>query len=301
MTPELLQTALARALTGIAAARGIDSDHVPKSTLRRTREQSSGTWVSTMALRCAAIMHTEAKTLAEQLAAQLRTDAAVTEVEVTGSGFLNITVDPGHLAQVAADIVGADQTFGPDREIQVRLAATVSERLAASRELQDLRHAVGDDAPRYFAARGTMTTSTRTGTDLLRAAHPDNPVYFVQVAHAAACRIERRAASAGCIETCDFDPQALTDDTETALAAALADFVSTTRRAAAAGEPERITGLLEATARLLLDWANTCTVTPTLDEDVTRLHFSRLVLNRAAIIVLATGLRLLGVSAPERM
>lgn len=230
----------------------------------------------------------------------LREDTRVAGVEVAGPGFLNITVSPGSLAQTAADIVSAGRTFGPDRVTAERIETTVNERIVAGSELRTPHLGGGAEACRFMAARGTAAPTHLGDRELLRTAHPDNPVYFVQVAHATACRVERRAASCG-IDASAFDPDTLTDPTETALAAALADFIATTRRAAALREPQAITALLEATSQLFLDWANACPVTPSIDEGITRLHASRLVLDRAAIMVLATGLRLLGASAPERM
>ena len=300
MTPELLQTALARALASSAAARRIDSDPVPDSTLRRAQAQSHGDWVSTIALRSATSLHTEPRTLAEEIASRLRDHTGITRVDVAGPGFLNITVSSSSLAQVAADIVGTGTAFGPDQDTAARIEATVDGRITSNPELRTLLPAVGSDTVRFLAARSITASSQAADVGLLRTAHPDNPVYFVQVAHSSACRVERRAAAAG-ISADDFDPSVLTDATETALAAALADFITTTNAAACTGELRRITCLLEASAQLFLDWAKTCPVTPSIDEDITRLHASRLVLDRAAIIVLATGLRLLGVRAPERM
>ena len=307
MTPELLQTALARALASSAAARGIHNVPVPEPPLRRVQEkrrrpQSSrpGDWVSTIALRSAASLHTDPRLLAEEIASQLRADIRVADVEVAGPGFLNITVSPSSLAQTAADIVDSDQPFGPDRDAAARIEAAIGQRILASSELQALQVAVGTDALRFLAARSSTSPPQPGDTQVLRTAHSDNPMYAVQLAHSAARRVERRAAAAG-IDASDFDANTLTDARETALAAALADFITTTRHAASWGEPQRITCLLEAIAQLFLDWAQACSVTPSIDEKITRLHASRLVLDRAAIIVLATGLRLLGVSAPERM
>nr|WP_269769986.1 DALR anticodon-binding domain-containing protein [Brevibacterium antiquum] len=291
---------MARALASSAAARGIDSDPVPDSTLRRAQAQPHGDWVSTIALRSAASLDTEPRTLAAEIASRLRDNTGITRVDVAGPGFLNITVSPSSLAQVAADIVDAGTAFGPDQDTAARIEATVDERISSNPELRTLLPAVGSDALRFLAARSSTASSPATDVGLLRTAHPDNPVYLVQVAHSSARRVDRRAAAAG-ISAAGFDPNALTDATETALAAALADFITTTDAAACADEPRRITHLLEATAQLFLDWANACPVTPSVDEDISRLHASRLVLDRAAIIVLATGLRLLGVRAPERM
>ncbi|MDN6528872.1 MAG: hypothetical protein L0K67_07305, partial [Brevibacterium sp.] len=293
MTPELLQTALARALASIASVRGVANDRVSDPSIRRSKAQRHGDWVSTIALRSAAALHTEPRSLAEEIAVMLREDTRVARVEVAGPGFLNIAVRPSSLAQTAADIVSAGRTFGPDRATAERIETTVDERIAASPELWTPHVVGGADARRFMAARATAEPRHLGDTGFLRTAHPDNPVYFVQVAHATACRVERRASSCG-IDAAAFAPDTLTDATETALAAALADFIDTTRRAAASREPQAITFLLEATSQLFVDWVNACPVTPNIDEDITEVHASRLVLDRAAIIVLATGLRLLG-------
>lgn len=300
MTPELLQTALARALASIASARGIDSDRIPEPTLRRGQTPRHGHWVSPIALRSAGAVHTDSRSLAVEIASRLHDDASIAEVEVAGPGFLNITLTPSALAVIAADIVAADDHFGPEQGVAARIDAIIDERISSSTECQPRQQTMGTDILRYMAAREIPASAHLPDARQWRRAHPDNPVHFVQVTHAAACRIRRRAAAAG-IDGRAFDPTALSDDTETALAAALADFIATTARAASAGEPQRIAFLLEAVSQLFLDWTQSCPVTPTLDEDITRLHASRLVLDRAAIIVLATGLSLLGVSAPERM
>lgn len=230
----------------------------------------------------------------------LREDTGIFDVEIAGPGFLNITVCPSSLAQTVADIVGAGQAYGPDRVEAAHIDATISQRISSRSELRALQPAAGTDAIRFMAARASTFPTQPGDIRLLRTAHPDNPLYLVQLAHSAACRVERRAAAAG-IEASDFDPNTLTDATEAALAAALADFIATTDLAVSCGEPQRITGILEAISQLFLAWVHASSVTPSIDENITRLHASRLVLDRAAIIVLATGLRLLGVSAPERM
>lgn len=238
--------------------------------------------------------------LAEEIAARLGEDIRVDQVAVAGPGFLNITVSPSSLALTIADIVSADRSFGPDHDAAARIEGLVTHRISSNSNLQILRSELGSDALRFTAARGTTAPTQPGDIRLLRTAHLDNPVYLVQFAHSSACRVERRATAAG-VDAADFDPNTLTTATDTALAAALTDFIATTSRAVSSGEPQRIACLLEATSQLFLDWAHTCSVTPSIDENITRLHASRLVLDRAAIIVLATGLRLLGASAPERM
>ena len=300
MIREHLQTALERALSNTIAARGFDSDRALAPSLRRPTDRSHGDWTSTIALSSAGFFRTDPRNLAEELAGILREDSSVAATEVSGPGFLNVFVTPSSLARTAAEIVTSGEAYGPHPDVAAEIDAVINSRIASSPIMQTARHEWGTDAPRFAAACGTSAAPRLVDFDLLRTASPDNPLHLVQSAHAAACRVERRAESAG-VGAADFDPLALTDDTETALLGMLADFLGTVNRSASAHEPQRITQFLEAASELFLIWSQRCTVTSTIDEAVTSTHASRLVLDRAAIIVLATGLRLLGVSAPERM
>jgi len=122
----------------------------------------------------------------------------------------------------------------------------------------------------------------------------------LQLGHAAVCREERRAHAAG-ITTEQVDASSLAHPTEVRLLNALAAIPAALDRSRRRrrGEP-LLTGLSEVSAAIE-DWLGHCRVTPTIDEDITARHASRLVLARAAIIVLAAGLRQLGASAPERI
>ena len=282
------------------AARGFDSDRAPVPSLRQPRDRRHGDWTTAIALRSAGLFGTDPRNLAEELAEILEENTIVAAAEVSGPGFLNITVTPSSLAWTAAEIVTAGEAFGPQTAAATEIDVTVNSRIASNPKLQEALTSGGADAPRFAAACGTSTPPQPVNLELLRTASPDNPLYLVQSAHAGACRVERRAEFAG-VGAAGFDPLALTNDTETALLGLLADFLGTVNRAAQVREPQRITQFLETVSELFLIWSQTCTVTPTIDEDITSTHASRLVLDRAAITVLATGLRLLGVSAPERM
>ena len=98
-----------------------------------------------------------------------------------------------------------------------------------------------------------------------------------------------------------FDPALLTDETEAALLAALGDHPRVVAQAAHLLEPHRVARYLEDLAARYHKWYDTCRVRPLADEEVTDLHRTRLWLNDATRQVLANGLDLLGVSAPERM
>ncbi len=178
--------------------------------------------------------------------------------------------------------------------------AKLSKRAGNIIELRDLIDWLGADAVRYSLARTPADSPLTLDPEVLRSASNDNPVYYVQYAHARARSIERNAVAAG-ITAEAFDPGTLTDGTETVLLAALADYPRVVAQAAELREPHRIARYLESLAGLFHKWYDACRVTPRADEEITPVHASRLVLDRATATVLSNGLELLGVSAPERM
>ncbi|MEP6856647.1 MAG: DALR anticodon-binding domain-containing protein, partial [Pedococcus sp.] len=136
----------------------------------------------------------------------------------------------------------------------------------------------------------------------LRKQTNDNPVFYVQYAHARTSNVAKLAGEDGVDRADGFDPSLLTDPTEAALLAILGDFPRVVARAAHLREPHRVARYLEDLAGHFHKWYDTCRVRPmTAEEAVTDLHRSRLWLGDATRQVLANGLGLLGVSAPERM
>ena len=136
----------------------------------------------------------------------------------------------------------------------------------------------------------------------LRRQTNDNPVFYVQYAHARTSNVARLAAEDGVRTEDGFDPSLLSDPTEAALLAILGDYPRVVAQAASLLEPHRVARYLENLAAHFHKWYDTCRVRPmNADEPVTDLHRTRLWLNDATRVVLANGLELLGVSAPERM
>jgi arginyl-tRNA synthetase len=134
----------------------------------------------------------------------------------------------------------------------------------------------------------------------------ENPVYYVQYAHARTCRMMENAADLGMsVPGAEerFDPSLLSHDRDRELLRALADFPVVVAGAAELREPHRIARYLEDTAAVFNKWYDTreCRMLPSGDEPVTSTNEARLVLVVAARTVFANGLDLLGVSAPERM
>ena len=179
----------------------------------------------------------------------------------------------------------------------------MSKRAGTIVTLEDLVDAVGVDAARYALARSSMDSMIDIDLDLLSSASNDNPVYYVQYAHARTRSVARNAAEHGVVRDggTAFDPAALDDPADAALLGALAQFPAVVARAAALREQHRVARYLERLAAAYHTWYGLTRVTPRGDDPVTAGHVARLWLNDAVSRVIANGLGLLGVSAPERM
>ncbi len=178
----------------------------------------------------------------------------------------------------------------------------MSKRAGTVLTLEDLVDAIGVDASRYALARYSTDSTIDLDLDLWASQSSDNPVYYVQYAHARLSSILRNAVDLGVvIDESTFDPALLVVDQEGALLRALAGYPRVVARAAELREPHRVARYLEDTAAAFHKFYDVCHVLPKGDEDPTDLHRARLMLVSATRQVLANGLALLGVSAPERM
>ena len=129
----------------------------------------------------------------------------------------------------------------------------------------------------------------------------DNPVFYVQYAHARTHNVGRNAAASG-VDRSEFAPELLEHETESALLGALQEFPRIVAQAAELREPHRVARYLEELAGSYHKWYDQKRrVVPEGDEPVTDAHRTRLWLNDATRQVLANGLGLLGVTAPDRM
>jgi len=166
--------------------------------------------------------------------------------------------------------------------------------------LDDLVDQIGIDAARYALVRNSMDVNLDIDVDLWAKATSDNPVFYVQYAHARVSSLLRNAADLGLAG----DPAQvglLTHDREGDLLRALADYPGVVATATELREPHRIARYLEETAGAYHRFYDSCRVLPMGDEEPGNLHRARLLLVDATRVVLANGLALLGVSAPERM
>ena len=165
--------------------------------------------------------------------------------------------------------------------------------------IDDLVEAIGVDASRYALARYHSDSPIDIDLDLWARATNDNPVFTVQYAHARVASLLRNAADLGVVAS--SHPDLLIHEKEGELLRALAEFPRVIKAAAELREPHRVARYLEELAGTYHRFYDSCRVLPRGDEETSDLHRARLLLADATRIVLANGLRLLGVSAPERM
>jgi len=175
----------------------------------------------------------------------------------------------------------------------------MSKRAGTVVTMDDLVDAVGVDAARYSLIRSSVDSALDIDLDLLASRTNENPVFYVQYAHARLASLARGAADLGIDQGDGFG--LLDHPREGDLIRTLGEFGEVVRSAAELREPHRVARYLEQLAGAYHKFYDSCRVLPQGDEDVTDLHRARLALCAATRQVLAAGLGLLGVSAPERM
>ena len=176
----------------------------------------------------------------------------------------------------------------------------MSKRAGTVITLDDLVEAIGVDAARYALIRSSVDTPIDIDLELWSSASNENPVYYVQYAHARLSALARNAADLGVTpDTAHLD--LLTHDKEGTLIRNLGEFPRVLEAAAGLREPHRVSRYLEDLAGDYHRFYDSCRVLPQGDEEPGELHSARLALCQAPRQVIANGLAILGVSAPERM
>jgi arginyl-tRNA synthetase len=278
VSPALLDDLVRDAASQVLAARGLDLAALPAdAAVGRPHDRGQGEYATAVALRTAGRVGVAPRELAGWVADALAGRPEVASAETAGAGFVNLTITAAGRAALVREALTADVD-----------GAAMAAAVARVRVPHDLVAAVGIDAARYATLRATAHDR-----DLLTRRVPENPLFRVQYAHARAVALLRNAADLGV--SAGSDPGLLTRPREVELVGCLAGFPAAVRRAA----PHRLARHLEALADAVLDVHDTG-VLPRGDEATTDLHRARLAAVAAARRVLATGLGLLGVSAPDR-
>ncbi|MDQ3629494.1 MAG: arginine--tRNA ligase [Actinomycetota bacterium] len=207
------------------------------------------------------------------------------------------------------------QAFGdePHRNLEILIGQMVnlvrdgeplrmSKRAGTVIRMEDLVDAIGVDAARYALIRYSADSPIDIDLELWSRRANDNPVYYVQYAHARLSSILRNAADLGLAPAGDtFEPALLSHEREGLLLRALAEFPHVVSQAAQLREPHRVARYLEDTAATFHRFYDVCRVLPMGAQEPSDLHRARLLLVAATRQVIANGLDLLGVTAPERM
>ncbi|ORB67513.1 arginine--tRNA ligase [Mycolicibacterium tusciae] len=176
----------------------------------------------------------------------------------------------------------------------------MSKRAGTVITLDDLVDAIGVDAARYSLIRSSVDTPIDIDLALWSSASNENPVYYVQYAHARLSALARNAAELGLVASTQH-LEVLTHDKEGVLIRNLGEFPRVLKTAATLREPHRVSRYLEDLAGDYHRFYDSCRVLPQGDEAPNDLHSARLALCEATRQVIANGLGILGVSAPERM
>ena len=178
----------------------------------------------------------------------------------------------------------------------------LSKRAGTIITLEELVEKVGVDAARYTLIRYPVDTPMVMDVDLLKRRTNENPVYYVQYAHARICAVLRNAADINVAFGVEhIHPELLVHERERELIGALGEYPRVVASAAELREPHRIARYVEELAGVYHRFYADCRVLPMGEEIATELHSARATLCKATAQVIANGLGLLGVSAPEKM
>ena len=201
----------------------------------------------------------------------------------------------------------------PEKDVEVLIGQMVkiieggtelklSKRAGTIITLEELVEKVGTDAARYTLIRFPTDTPMVMDVDLLRKNTNDNPVYYVQYAHARICAVLRNAKELGINYGLKFySPELLTHERERELVGLLAQYPKVLSSAAQLRQPHRVAKYIEELASQYHRFYNDCRVLPLGDEKVSDLNSARATLSQATAQVISNGLDLLGVNAPEKM
>ncbi|ASY24189.1 arginyl-tRNA synthetase [Candidatus Nanopelagicus abundans] len=217
----------------------------------------------------------------------------------------------GYLGRIKA--LAACAGDDPEKDVEVLIGQMVkiiedgaelklSKRAGTIITLEELVEKVGTDAARYTLIRFPTDTPMVMDVDLLRKNTNENPVYYVQYAHARICAVLRNAKELGINYGLKFyAPELLNHERERELVGLLAQYPKVLLSAAQLRQPHRVARYIEELAAQYHRFYNDCRVLPLGDEKVSDLNSARATLSQATAQVISNGLDLLGVNAPEKM
>jgi arginyl-tRNA synthetase len=333
VTPTDLAALVRAAATDVLTGRGLGTDAVPvEIDISRPRNPAHGDYATSVALRAAKRVGVPPRELAGWLVDDLGTRAGIATAEVAGPGFVNLRLAAAARGALVGVVLAAGRRYGADPAAVEALRGEAADLVRDDAPVRVSTPAAAGTGVTVLALPATVTTVTTVG-ELVRAvgvdaarytvlrspgASPgvspgvavpdlaaltvhtsDNPVHHVQYAHARLCSLARNAVELGMTPGRRYE--LLDRPREGELIRTLGEYPDVVRTAADLREPHRVARFLETMATVYHRFDESCRVLPMGDEPITEPHRARLALASAARQVLANGLDLLGVSAPERM
>ena len=217
----------------------------------------------------------------------------------------------GYVGRIKA--IAACAGDDPEKDVEILIGQMVkimeggselklSKRAGTIITLAELVEKVGTDAARYTLIRYPTDTPMIMDVDLLKKNTNENPVYYVQYAHARICAVLRNAKEIGIKYGADiYAPELLNHERERELIGLLAQYPKVVATAAELRQPHRVARYIEELAGQYHRFYNDCRVLPLGEEKITNLNSARATLSQATAQVISNGLDLLGVNAPEKM
>jgi len=303
VTPTDLAALIRAAATDVLNGRGLSADALAveidaEVDIIRPRNPAHGDYATSIALRTATRVGVPPRELAGWLADDLGARAPIATAEVAGPGFVNLRLVSTARGALVGEVLAAGGSYGADPTA----VQALTDQLAAldlTAAFADLVDAVGVDAARYALIRSSADTAPAFDVALLASPTSDNPAYHVRFTHARLSALARHAADLGVSVGTRYE--LLEHPGEGELIRALGGYPDAVRAAAQRRQLHRVPRHLETVATACERVEAHCRVLPMGDEPITELYRARLALCLAARQVLANGLGLLGVSAPERM
>lgn len=300
MTPAALADLVRSAARDVLTIHGLDPDALPATvTVQCARDPGRGDYATTVALQAAQKVGVPPREFAGWLAHELTQRDGVRFAEVAGPGFLNLWLGAQAQAEIVAQLLRAGRGFGTSQDRQ-RIKAIAQALIDQRGNLADLVDAVGVDAARYALLRSPHASPIDIDPELWSKRTGDNPVFHVQYAHSRLASLARNAAHLE-IDLANAQLGLLDHEREGELIRPVGEFPRVTASAAQLREPQRVARYLEELASAYHRFSGACRVLPQGEEPAGPQHAARLALCEATRLVLANGLDLLGVSAPERI
>lgn len=340
MTPAQLTRTVLAAVRRAAAARELRIESLPERiTVQRPPRPGCGDYATNVALQLAGPAGRTPYEIAEVLARRLAKEPGIAQVEIAGPGFLNITLDALAYADIVRQVrtrrAGYALAYGLGDALAGQAVSMTAEpgairgpvvAEAVNRLLRAAGAAPGDpepvhvaeppaaqaaafaalgpDAARWALLRPPAEDVPRPSRELLRQ-HESNPLFRIRYAHARARALLSNARDLG-IDPDAGDGGTTTDvptahPAETDLLNLIADVPRVVETAARRRAPDRLARHLERLAEAFARFHDECPPLPKGDEKPSPAHAARLRLADAAGVVLAGGLHLLGITAPDQM